>query len=126
MRNFRSLVLGLVLVILSPLGWGEDVYYCVGEHKVGLTPTDSGDAYEVVTYTGTKFTFKYEAAENRLAVSGWGEELYYLDCGPCLADRGTFQATDGLVVFSLIEGRFTSVGGYYFYATMGTGTCTKF
>ncbi len=29
MRNIRSLVLGLLLVILSPLGWGEDSFFRV-------------------------------------------------------------------------------------------------
>jgi len=126
MRNFRSLVLGLVLVILSPLGWGEDVYYCVEEHNVALRPTDSGDAYELKRFKEEKFTFKYEAGENRLAVSGWGEELYYLDCRHCIADIDRFHATDGLVVFALSEGRFNSVGGYYSSADAGSGTCTKF
>ena len=119
-------MLGLVLVILSPLGWGEDVYYCVEEHNVDLAPTDSGDAYELKRFKEGKFTFKYEAGENRLAVSGWGEELYYLDCRFCNADSGMFSASDGLVVFSLREGRFNSVGGYYSSADAESGTCTKF
>lgn len=126
MRNFRRLVLGLVLVILSPLGWGEDVYYCVEEHSAELAPTDSGDAYELKRYKGTKFTFKHEAAGNRLAVSGWGNELYYLDCRHCYPTSGVFHASDGLVVFALREGRFNSAGAYYSSADAGSGTCTKF
>ena len=70
MRNLRNLVLGLVLVILSPLSWGEDVYYCVEEHKVELAPTDLGDTYELNRYTPENFTFKYEADANRLAIKG--------------------------------------------------------
>ena len=126
MRNLRPLVLGLVLVILSPLGWGEDVYYCVEEHNLSLEPTGSGDAYELKRYKPTKFTFKYEAAENRLAVSGWGEELYYLDCRHCLAGIGMFHASDGIVVFALRQGRFNSVGSYYSSVDAETGTCSKF
>ena len=53
-------------MILSPLGWGEDVYYCVEEHNLSLEPTGSGDAYELKRYKPTKFTFKYEAAENKI------------------------------------------------------------
>ena len=73
MRSFRRLVLGLVLVMLSPLGWGEDVYYCVDEHNLELAPTDSGDAYELKRYKPETFTFKYEADADRLAFKGiWG------------------------------------------------------
>ena len=61
MRNFRPLVLVLVLVILSPLGWGEDVYYCVVEHRVELEPTESGNAYELNRYKPETSTLKYEA-----------------------------------------------------------------
>ena len=86
MRNFRPLVLVLVLVILSPLGWGEDVYYCVVEHRVELEPTESGNAYELNRYKPETFTLKYEADSNRLAFKGkaWGgDELLYLDCPIC-------------------------------------------
>ena len=116
----------VILLALAPLSWGEDAYYCVQEHNVALRPAGSGDAYELKLFKPEKFTFKYEADANRLAVSGWGKELYYLDCLHCYADNGTFQASDGLVVFSLSEGRFNSVGGYYFSADAETGTCTKF
>lgn len=72
MRNFRSLVLGLLLVSLSPLGWGEDVYYCVEEHRVELEPvfSDWSAAYEVKLRKKRKFTLKYEADANRLAIKG--------------------------------------------------------
>ena len=127
MRSFRSLVLGLVLVILSPLGWGEDVYYCVGEHSVELAPTDSGDAYELNRYKPEPFTFKYEADADRLAVSGWGKNLYYLDCRlVCDASTGMFQAGDRHVSFSLKDGRFNFAASYFSSADAKTGTCTKF
>jgi hypothetical protein len=43
MRNFRSLVLGLMLVSLSPLGWGEDNAWCEGFF---LTPSQTADELE--------------------------------------------------------------------------------
>jgi hypothetical protein len=128
MRIFRSLVLGLVLVILSPLGWGEDVYYCVVEHTVELEPTESGNAYELNRYKPEPFTFKYEADSSRLAFKGraWaGDELYYLVCRYCTAD-GFFDAGDGSIVFKMNNGRFNYAAAYYPSANMKTGTCTKF
>ena len=127
MRNFRRLVLGVVLVILSPLGWGEDVYYCVEEHSVELGPTDPGNAYELSQYKPETFTFKYEADSNRLAFKGrtWGgDKLYYLDCLTCAG--GAFSAGDGFASFNMSNGRFNYAGAYYFLAAMKTGTCTKF
>ena len=129
MRSFRRLVLGLLLVILSTLGWGEDVYYCVEEHSAELAPTDSGDAYELNRYKPEPFTFKYEADENRLAIKGrlWGgDELFYLDCGSCFASLGRFWAGDSSDTFVLYDGRFNFAAAYYFNAEMRTGTCTKF
>lgn len=128
MRNIRRLVLGLVLVILSPLGWGEEVWYCVEEHNVALEPTDSGDAYELNRYTPGKFTFKFEADANRLAVKGktWaGGDLFYMDCVLCSGVTQTFRAKTKFADFVLNGGRFN-------YALTGlsvnakTGTCTKF
>ena len=129
MRNFRSLVLGLVLVSLCPLGWGEDVYYCVEEIYVELAPTDSGDTYELKRYTPEKFTFKYEADTNRLAIKGrtWGgDELFYLDCEACYAQFKTFMARTGDTTFKLKEGRFNVASAFTFKSGMKTGTCTKF
>ena len=130
MRNFRSLVLGLVLVSLSPLGWGEDVYYCVEEHDVDLAPTDSGDAYELKRYKTKPFTFKYEADANRLAIKGegWaGDELYYLDVE-------YYSGTEPIMLHAKGEySHFLMKGGRFNYSVTGfiianttTGTCTKF
>ena len=129
MRNFRRLVLGLMLVILSPLSWGEDVYYCVEEISVDLEPTDSGDTYELKRYTPEKFTFKYEADTNRLAIKGrtWGgDELFYVGCRDCFANSGTFWAGDQDNSFVLRNGRFNYAAAYSRAARMKTGTCTKF
>lgn len=128
MRNFRRLALGLVLVILSPLGWGEDVYYCVEEHSVELEPTESGNAYELTQYKPETFTFKYEADSNRLAIKGrtWGgDELYYLDCRVC-SGGAYFSTGDGHASFKMSNGRFNYASAYHFSAGMKTGTCTKF
>ena len=129
MRSFRSLVLGLVSMILSPLGWGEDVYYCVEEHRAELAPTDSGDAYELTRRKKEPFTFKYEADANRLAVKGrmWGgDELFYLDCEACYPEIDGFNARDGSILFLLDNGRFIYTGASFTAAAMTTGTCTKF
>ena len=72
----------LTLLVFSPLSWGEDVYYCVEEHRVGLEPVESGDAYEVKEFLEEKFTFKYEAVSQRLAFKGRafssGDTIYYM------------------------------------------------
>ncbi len=129
MRNIRSLVLGLLLVILSPLGWGEDVYYCVEEHSIALKPTDSGDTYELLRYTPEKFTFKYEAGENRLAIKGrmWaGEELYYMDCDYCSGAAPMFHAKTEYANFLFNGDRFNYSQTAYSLVSARTGTCTKF
>ena len=123
-------MLGLVLVSLSPLGWGEDVYYCVEEIYAAIEPTDSGDTYELKRYTPEKFTFKYEADTNRLAIKGrtWGgDELFYIDCEACYRNIGAFNAADDLRSFKLgKDGRFNYATAGYSYVSMRTGTCTKF
>ena len=90
MRNFRSLVLGLLLVSMSPLGWGEDVYYCVEEHRVELEPvfSDWSAAYEVKLRKKRKFTLKYEADANRLAIKGrdWAGDQFLPSLSTGLAD----------------------------------------
>ena len=117
------------LLALAPLSWGEDVYYCVEEESVTLEPTDSGDAYELVRYKLDKFTLKYEAASNRLAIKGasWaGDEPFYIDCDACQANLGRFWAGDPDNAFALKDGRFNYAAAYSFKARMKTGTCTKF
>jgi len=130
MSNFRSLVLGLVLLSLSPLGWGEDVYYCVEEHSIKLKPTDSGDTYELTRYTPEKFTFKYEADARRLAIKGrtWaGDDPYYLDCYYCNgATPHMFHASTNSGNFLFEGDRFNFSQTGFSQITATTGTCTKF
>ena len=130
MRNIRRLVLGLLLVSLSPLGWGEDVYYCVEEHSVKLNPTDSGDTYELLRYTPEKFTFKYEADAYRLAIKGrtWaGDDLFYMDCDYCGGTGSPmFHAKSDYAHFLFMGDRFNYSQTAFSSVTARTGTCTKF
>ena len=129
MRNFRRLALGLVLVILSPLGWGEDVYYCVEEHRAALEATDSGGVYELKQYKPETFTLKYEADSNSLAIKGrtWGgDELFYLECEMCTPPTAYFDAVTTIGRFSMNDGRFFYSRVTFEDAKMMTGTCTKF
>ena len=123
----KHIIIVLLLSLISTVGWGEDVYYCVEEHSIELAPTGSGVAYELKRYTTSKFTFKYEAELDRLAVSGWGTNLYYLDCREvCAASAGMFRAGDRHISFSLNDGRFNYAASYFSSADAKTGTCTKF
>ena len=118
----------LFLLALAPLSWGEDVWYCEEEHVVELGPADSGDAYELIRYKTGRFTLKYEAGEDRLAIKGkpWGGDLHYMECEPCYPD-GFFNAKDSASRFTMKEdGRFFYVISNYREADMKTGTCTKF
>lgn len=129
MRNFRRLVLGFLLVSLSPLGWGEDVYYCVEEHDVSLEPVGSSDAYQLIRYKETIFTFKYEADANRLAIKGegWaGDNFVYMDCGHCNGATPLFHAKGEYSHFMLDGGRFNYSQTSFFGVNARTGTCTKF
>ena len=119
----------ILLLTLAPLSWGEDVYYCVEEHDIGLMPTESGDAYEIKRYKTSKFTLKYEADSDRLAIKGdtWAKDKpYYIDCINCFPLTGVFHASDGTVVFALREGRFNVAAAYYTSVEAESGTCTKF
>ena len=132
MRNFRSLVLGLLLVSLSPLGWGEDVYYCVEEHRVELEPvfSDWSAAYEVKLRKKRKFTLKYEADANRLAIKGrtWaGDDLFYMDCDYCSGTAPPmFHAKSEYAHFLFMGDRFNYSQTTFSLVHARTGTCTKF
>ena len=120
----------VILLALAPLSWGEDVYYCVTELSRGFEPTNSGDAYEAKAYKTERFTFKYEAAQNRLAMKGgsWHSEgkAYFLDCKTCLPLVGMFHAGTDTNLFVLDDGRFHHAETYFRSSQINTGTCTKF
>ena len=118
-----------ILLIFAPLSWGEDVYYCAVEHDIELAPTESGGAYEIKRYRPNKFTFKYEADLDRLAIKGdnWGgDKLIYLDCTTCLANVGAFRAQNEYAMFTFQDDRFNFAASYFFSVDAKTGTCSKF
>ena len=136
MRNIRSLVLGLVLVSLAGVSWGEeDVWYCVQEHRVGLEPVfaDWLAPYEVKPLKKRKFTLKYEADANRLAIKGRqfaGDGNSYMECTAC-SPGGAYEALDTILRFHMLtdgepEGRFIFTKNALGTGEMSTGTCTKF
>jgi hypothetical protein len=120
----------VILLALAPLSWGEEVYYCVLDHYVGLEPTESDDAYQLLRYETHKFTFKYEADAYRLAFKGiWGgdgAELDYLNCQSCIASVGIFHAADKDFLFRVSKGRFTFAATSIASLLAKAGTCTKF
>ena len=122
-------MLGLVLVSLSPLGWGEDVYYCVEELNYKIEDNDSNGSFELQRYEEDKFTLKYVADSNQLAFKGksyGGDELYFMDCRACYPSRSYFDASTSAYVFTMMKGRFFMAATTYAEAHMLTGTCTKF
>ena len=118
----------LLLAFAFP-SWAEDeVWYCVEEHNYGLDNPPDGN-YKLVHYKDEKFTFKYEADENRLAIVGrtWaGDEPFYLECGLCSRATGFYSGVSETTIFKLHRGRFFHTTNAYTYAAMRTGTCTKF
>ncbi len=120
----------VILLALAPLSWGEDVYYCVIEHSIGLEATNSGDAYEMKAYDKLRFTFKYEAAQDRLAMKGawWHSEgkAYFIDCKTCLPSVGTFHTGNDTNLFNLRDGRFHHADSFFHSSSITTGTCEKF
>ena len=135
MRNFRRLVLGLVLVILSPLGWGEDVYYCVEEASRGLSFDEDGRV-EKQNYTEDKFTFKHIAESNQIAIAGGAlagdKKTVKLACSACYPSItepliAAYYPVVHSTVFSLKGGEFVyAIMGYGKSVVTGAGTCTKF
>ena len=129
----KKCITGLLLLAFAVPSWAEDeVWYCVEEHRHTLEDKEREGVYKLVRYIEEKFTLKYEAEENRIAIMGrtWGgDEPYYLKCNTCLPNSNHIDATDGLggvVRFSMLNDRFFSTSTSYVRATMTTGTCTKF
>ena len=119
----------VILLTLSPLSWGEDVWYCVEEKKLALGPVlDDGELFQT-ELNPKKFTLKYEPERERLAIKGpgWkeGDSPYYLDCIYCEQDS-LLQARDTFVSFALNGGRFYYGETIVSSTKMASGTCTKF
>ena len=135
MCNFRPLVLGLVLVILSPLGWGEDVWYCVEEASQGLRFDEDGRV-EKGNFTEDKFTFKHIAESDQIAIAGGpfaGDgQTVKLACSACYPSItepliAAYYPVVHSTVFSLKGGEFVyAIMGYGKSVVTGAGTCTKF
>lgn len=135
MRNFRSLLLGLLLVILYPLGWGEDVYYCVEELSYAISDSGSSGSYKLRNVTLGKFTLKYEPDLDRLAIKGdgyAGEGIWHMQCRACAPWTPYFEAVNAPYRLVLEGDRFFYAGAWSFSevgssgSEMKTGTCTKF
>ncbi|MDA8868622.1 hypothetical protein N9H91_02275 [Pseudomonadales bacterium] len=126
----KKCITGLLLLAFAVPSWAEDdVWYCVEEHNYALDNAPDG-IYKLVHYKDEKFTFRYEADKDRLAIVGrtWGAsgEPYYLDCTICLSSQGYFGANDNTVKFRLAESRFFQTQTSNNGAAMTAGTCTKF
>ena len=124
----KKLIL-VVLLALAPLSWGEDVWYCVEEHVAGLVENESSDSYELQKYGTQRFTLKYEAVQDRLALAGkqWGDDnLYFMQCAMCAPTKAFFDAVGTSGRFSMKDGRFFYAATGFNLAKMTTGTCTKF
>ena len=97
------------------------------EHSYALDNAPDG-IYKLEHHKDEKFTFKYEADENRLSVVGrtWaGDEPFYLECELC-SEQGIYNGASGATKFKLVNGRFFQTTTSYTSAAMTTGTCTKF
>ena len=85
----------VILLAFAPLSWGEDVWYCVEEHAAGLVENESSESYKLQQYETQRFTLKYEAAQDRLAIKGkgWGgDNLYFMPCEMCAPTTAYFDA----------------------------------
>ena len=155
MRNFRSLVLGLVLVSLAGVSWGEEdlVFYCVEEYDMSVQSIVNGK-YEYISgwsAVGTgelrsvpkslgRFQFKWDGKrEGEIAITGddWTgpeESSYVLKCDACWSsyqhDGTTYpmqlMASNNIANFNLTRKNFFYADASRDSASLRAGTCTKF
>ena len=150
MRNFRSLVLGLVLVILYPLGWGEEHFWqCSTEISENVIAAIDGKP-ESFRQQGTgdlllrkggkaSFSLKWDVNAEQLHLIGdkWCTQcpltLTCDDCSKGMSDEQNQIALPLTLDATNIIGRFVLAGKNYFFAsvtpsrgTLEAGTCTKF
>jgi hypothetical protein len=136
MRNFRRLVLALVLVSLAGVSWGEEnVWYCVEEASQGFRFDEDGRV-EKSNFTEDKFTFKHIAESHQIAIAGGAfagdGKTVKLACSACYPSttESLIAAYSPVVhdtVFSLKDGKFVyAIMGYGRAIVTGAGTCTKF
>ena len=118
-----------VLITFAPLSWGEDVWYCVEELSAKIEPDENTGAYKLQQYYPEKFTLKYEAGSNRLVIKGKvfaGSKPFPLECDYCNPNTPLFNASNGILIFSMQNERFFLGGSTFLEARMTSGTCTKF
>ena len=67
----KKCITGLLLLAFAVPSWAEDeVWYCVEEHSYQLEDQNKDGVYRLEHYEDGKFTLKYEADKNRLAIVG--------------------------------------------------------
>jgi hypothetical protein len=133
MRNIRSLVLGLVLVILSPLGWGEDeeplVLHCVYEATVGngqglLVATEEKVRNKETLKVGSEYV--EEKLVSPIPIVQRSDALivaryHYAAFDDLLTQKTYVFKKQGSQSYSVLRSFLWEIGGYLDY-----GTCTKF
>lgn len=137
MRNSRRLVLGLVLMILSPLSWGEDVYYCVVANSHWISEVNGEPSSLAEDETLDKMTVKYDEDAGEILVKS--EQYANKDgtpfrfaCTDCrrVGDKhkliGIMQFAEQLDTFALSGSNFYQAGITGKQAYAEAGTCTKF
>ncbi len=129
--RISSVILLYLLPFVSSFSWSEEdnVWYCVEEQRANIVQDEKTGAYGVRNYVPEKFTLKYEADSNRLAIKGrlyGGSDLQYSDCHYCNPEIPLFNAGAPFRVFTMEGDRFFIGGAWFNTAQMISGTCTKF
>lgn len=125
----KHLILPVILLTLSPLSWGENVWYCQEDQKADISIDEAVGVYRTTSYLPERFTFKHEPDKFRLAVKGrtWGgDHLYYLECGICYLSQPFVHARSSDVNFKLVGDRFFMSKTTNESVSMASGTCAKF
>ena len=130
MRNFRSLVLGLVLVSLVGVSWGEDVLYCT-EHGIAAITGKSGyynkakskPILSIFRFTETGVKNAAEEEEYKIVHRSPSRVIAI---NPDAASNPYLQITRAFITGS--DGTFTFLDSSLADAELfaSGGTCTKF
>jgi len=97
MRNFRRLLLGLMLLSLAGVSWGEEMtFFC--SSNVNVTVNKGGELFEVPEQSKIKFTLNKHSASFHYSSSG-AVRTYQVD---------RFEVEDGN--YLLVQGSFGSNG----------------
>ena len=126
----------VILLVLAPLGWGEDVYYCVEKASQALVFSDNSETVKELTLTKRRFTLKHIVEANRIALAGEpfsrSGEAMRLVCNTCRFEKSEtlvsafYPLTHG-TIFSMKDDQFVYAQMIYGdVVNSGAGTCTKF